>query len=197
MLRTTTEAPKAHPRPRRARHGRDAHRPALRVVPGYTVLVIDTNILLSSLSMFSSLVESMKWTILVPLAVITELDGIALNTSPLGEAATAAISYIVSHIRTHATSLKVQTSKGNYLQNLNIRSEQIEFASESWERSMDDLILRAAVWQDDHWVDRSAILNSASRDTSGAAKVVLISFDRNCASIVKLNLELLTDHLNL
>ena len=45
---------------------------------------------------------------------------------------------------------------------------------------MDDLILRAAVWQDEHWVDRSTLLNSGDRDTSGAAKVVLISLDRNC-----------------
>ncbi|KAL5511564.1 hypothetical protein ACEPAH_4781 [Sanghuangporus vaninii] len=179
MLRSATETPKTRSRPRRSRPRRTAQRHALRVLPGYTVLVIDTNILLSSLSMFASLVESSKWTILVPLAVITELDGISANTSPLGEAATSAISYISTHIRTHSLSLKVQTSKGNYLQNLNVRSEQIDFVADSWERCMDDLILRSAVWQDDHWVDRSAILDAPDRDTSGAAKVVLISFDRN------------------
>jgi protein SMG6 len=43
-------------------------RPPLNVVPGYTVLVIDTNILLSSLSMIASLVESRRWTLVVPLA---------------------------------------------------------------------------------------------------------------------------------
>lgn len=181
MLRTATETPKARSGPRRSRPRR-APRHALRVVPGYTVLVIDTNILLSSLPMFASLVESSKWTILVPLAVITELDGIAANASPLGEAATAAVSYISTHIRSHSRSLKVQTSKGNYLPNLNVRSEQIDFVADSWERCMDDLILRSAVWQDDHWVDRSAILDVPERDTTGAAKVVLISFDRNCKS---------------
>lgn len=150
------------------------------MVPGYTVLVVDTNILLSSLSIFASLVESLRWTILVPLAVITELDGIANNASPLGQAAAAATAYIVSHIRSHSLSLKVQTSKGNYLQNLNVRSEEVDFPSESWERNMDDLILRAAIWQDDHWSDRSNILKSEERDVSAASKVVLISFDRNC-----------------
>ena len=78
---------------------REARVSRLRLVPGYTVLVIDTNILLSSLFMFSSLVETMQWTVLVPLAVITELDGIAKNASELGNAATAAIDYISSHIR--------------------------------------------------------------------------------------------------
>ena len=44
---------------------------------------------------------------------------------------------------------------------------------------MDDLILRAAIWQKDHWVDRSAFFKlDANRDISGAAKVVLLSFDR-------------------
>lgn len=166
---------------------------SLRLVPGFTVLVIDTNILLSSLSMFSSLVESMQWTVLVPLAVITELDGIAKNASELGNAATAAIDYISSHIRTHSLSLKVQTSRGNYLHNLNVRGEEVEFSADSWERNMDDLILRAAVWQDDHWVDRSSILNAGERDTKGAAKVVLMSFDRNCEYYHQALLQMVTN----
>lgn len=50
---------------------------------------------------------------------------------------------------------------------------------------MDDLILKAAIWQDDHWVDRSALLKGGgvTRDTSNAVKVVLLSLDRNRASL--------------
>ena len=171
-----TRASRARPRrPRRlSKHQK------LVLVPGYSVLVIDTNILLSSLPMVASLVESMQWTILIPLAVITELDGISSNSNQLGEAAKEAIAYITSHIRSHALSLRVQTSKGNYLRTLTVRSEQVEFVSDSWERNMDDLILRAAVWQDDHWVDRSAILGVGKQNTTGASKVVLLTFDRNC-----------------
>ncbi|EPS94044.1 hypothetical protein FOMPIDRAFT_1026327, partial [Fomitopsis schrenkii] len=156
-------------------------RSTLRVVPGYTTLVFDTNIHLSSLSIFSSLVECLQWTVVVPLPVIMELDGLASNASPLGEATTAASEYITSHIRSHSTSLKVQTSRGNYISSLNIWTEQVDFAGDEapWERSMDDLILRAAIWQDEHWIDRSAMLQSdgVSRNTSSAAKVVLLSFD--------------------
>ncbi|KAF7969633.1 hypothetical protein HWV62_26763 [Athelia sp. TMB] len=47
----------------------------LPIVPEYTVLVVDTNILLSSLSMLASVIESLRWTITVPLHVIMELDG--------------------------------------------------------------------------------------------------------------------------
>jgi len=43
---------------------------------------------------------------------------------------------------------------------------------------MDDLILKAAIWQDDHWVDRSALLK-AEPVVKDAVKVVLLSLDRN------------------
>ncbi|THH33993.1 hypothetical protein EUX98_g312 [Antrodiella citrinella] len=164
-------APQKQPEPSRL---------SLRVIPGYTILVVDTNILLSSLSIFSSLVESLKWTIVIPLPVIMELDGLASNDSPLGQAASAATAYIVSHLRTHNKSLKVQTSKGNYLMNLSVRTEQVEWNNEeaSWERNVDDLILRAAVWQTEHWIDRSTFLSSPERETTGASKVTLLSFDR-------------------
>lgn len=118
---------------------------------------------------------------MVPLAVVTELNGLKVSNSPLSEAANAAIHYIVSHLRSHLTLLKVQTSKGNYLSTLSIRIEDIVFTHDSWEGSMDNLILHAVIWHDEHWVDRSAILNAEVADTTGAAKVILISFDHNCA----------------
>ncbi|KAF5313943.1 hypothetical protein D9619_013126 [Psilocybe cf. subviscida] len=40
----------------------------LCIVPGHTILVVDTNILLSLLSIVSSLIESQKWTVVVPQA---------------------------------------------------------------------------------------------------------------------------------
>jgi len=40
---------------------------------------------------------------------------LAVNTSQLEKAAQEALSFITSHIFSHRTSLKVQTSKGNYL----------------------------------------------------------------------------------
>ena len=46
---------------------------------------------------------------------------------------------------------------------------------------MDNLIFGAAIWQDDYWVDCSAILknNEVSRVTATAIKVVLLSLDYN------------------
>ena len=181
-------------------------RPLLNAKAGYTILVVDTNVLLSTLSTIISLVESQKWTVVIPLAVITELDGISNNPTELGRAAQEASKYITNNIRTHSMSLKVQTSRGNYLTTLNVRSEKLDFFSDRrrsanhsttgeeggghmWERSIDDLILRAALWQEEHWTDRSALLRGVARDRAeqvqtsnekgDVAKVVLVSFDRN------------------
>ena len=111
-----------------------------------------------------------------------ELDGLSTNVTQLGEAADAAMRYISSHIRSHTLSLKVQTSKGNYLTSLNVFTEEVDFDSSNTEKNMDDLILKSAIWQDDHWVDRSAMLKVAPltpSDTANAVKVVLLSLDRN------------------
>ncbi len=42
-------------------------------MPGYLILVLDTNILLSFLSMVGALVKSPRWTVVVPLPTLTLL----------------------------------------------------------------------------------------------------------------------------
>ena len=97
----------------------------------------------------------------------------------------APLRNVSSHIRSHSNSLKVQTSKGNYLNSLStlsIRTEQMNFQDKvSWERNIDDLILRTPTLQNEHWFDRSALSmdNVISRDTTGAVNVVLLNLDRN------------------
>ncbi|KIM78304.1 hypothetical protein PILCRDRAFT_595228 [Piloderma croceum F 1598] len=132
--------------------------------------------------MLASVIESLRWTVIIPVPVVMELNGLSCNSSPLGKASQAAMAYISSHIRSHSTSLKIQTSKGNYLSSLGIYSEQVDVQdTTSWEQNMDDLILRAAIWQDDRWLDRSAMLkdDGVTRDTTRAIKVVLLSLNRN------------------
>jgi hypothetical protein len=96
--------------------------------------------------MLISVIESVRWMVVIPVPIIMELDGLASNASQLGDAAQSAIAYVSSHIRSHSMLLKVQTSKGNYLSSLSIRTEQVDFQDEaSQERNMDDLILHAAM----------------------------------------------------
>jgi hypothetical protein len=97
------------------------------------VLIVNTNILLS-LSMLASVIERLRWTVIAPVPVIMKLDSLSSNTSQLGEASQAAMAYISSHTHSHSKSLKIQTSKGNYLSSLGIYTEQIDFQDEaSWE----------------------------------------------------------------
>ena len=117
----------------------------LQLVPGYTVLVLDTNILLSSL-MVTSLVESLHWIVVIPLPAIMELDRLALNVNALGKVIKAAMEFVVSHLRSHSDALKVQTSQDNYLSSLSVCAKQIDFDDpDLWEQCMDDLILNLAV----------------------------------------------------
>jgi len=46
---------------------------------------------------------------------------------------------------------------------------------------MDDLILQAAIWQDEHWLDGSAMLKDSriTSDMAGAIRVVLLSLNHN------------------
>jgi len=55
------------------------------------------------------------------------LDRLASNANPLGNAAKAAVAFVVSHVLSHADSLKVQMPRGNYLSSLTIRTEQVDF----------------------------------------------------------------------
>lgn len=89
----------------------------------------------------------------------------------------------------------MQTSRGNYLADLSVRSENIDFKGNSIEgtssrglsaafaKNMDDLILRAVAWQANHFVNRLPILDPnydrAQPIPSDVSQVVLVSFDRN------------------
>ena len=92
------------------------------------------------------------------------------------------MSYISLHIKSHSTSLKVQTSKNNYLSSLSIWTENLVFQYEaSWERNKIDLIFQAAILQDEYWVDHSVILKNDGviKVAATAIKAVLLSLDHN------------------
>ena len=132
--------------------------------------------------MVTSLIESLHWTIVVPLPAIMELDGLASNANPLSEAAKAAIAFMVGHVHSHADLLKVQMSRGNYLSSLTVCTEQVDFNDhDSWEKNMDNVILKVAIWQSEHWVDRLGLLKveQSSEQPKGTTKVVLLSLDCN------------------
>ncbi|KDN48528.1 hypothetical protein K437DRAFT_83968 [Tilletiaria anomala UBC 951] len=160
----------------------------VNVVPGYTVLVLDTNVLIAPGKLLEQLVEWKRWTIIIPLAVVTELDGLQKNPEPLGPGAQRALAYIEKNIRSCSKWLKVQTSRGNYLADLTVRQEEIDFGNDVGDdvraRSLDEIILRVVNWQQTHFMDRLAILSdNPSRDRERikpeTTKAVLVTLDRN------------------
>nr|KIR87808.1 hypothetical protein I308_01835 [Cryptococcus tetragattii IND107] len=165
-----------------SRKSRKAASNVLDVVAGYTMLIFDTNILLDSLELVNRIVESGQWSVVVPLPVVTELDGLSKEQGALGNAARAAVALLEERIRTHALCLKIQTTKGNYLSDLLIRTEQIDSStyasSEAIARTMDDRIIHIASFAQEHFMDRTILLGMPRPD-KGATKVLLISNDRN------------------
>lgn len=180
--------------------GKRSRRPmSLNALAGYTTLVFDTNVFLESMDLFIALLTSKSWTLVVPLAVVTELDGLRTKEDQLGAAATQAINFLEDAIKTYSMNLKVQTSRGNYLRDLNIRREDIDFghaaksgasnaskdtgAGDASIKSMDDVILNVAIWQKTHWLDRRALLGIKLTDkvetgSSAPVKTILVSSDR-------------------
>jgi hypothetical protein len=71
----------------------------------HRVLVLDTNVILSYLSAFASIINNLQWTVVIPVPIIMELDGLSSHPSKLGEAAQNAMAYItLSHSLTfHVT----------------------------------------------------------------------------------------------
>jgi len=96
---------------------------SLTEFPSLQILVFDTNLLVSHLDLLKQVVEAGEWQVVVPLIVITELDGLKVNPPPLGTAAADAISYVEQSLA--ARKLRVLTQQGSGLANLAFRAQQL------------------------------------------------------------------------
>ncbi|KAF9581906.1 hypothetical protein BGW38_000912 [Lunasporangiospora selenospora] len=119
---------------RRQQHHRqngDLHQQRAAMVTENSTLVVDTNCLISDWTIVQRLVNADRWTVIIPLAVITELDGLKNNPAPLGPAATAAITYLEGCMALPKAKrpkrLKIQTSRGNYMNDLSFRVESFGY----------------------------------------------------------------------
>ncbi|MCO5585391.1 hypothetical protein L7F22_039324 [Adiantum nelumboides] len=163
---------------------------SIRIVPGYTTLLLDTNVMLTPTDILSQLIKSKRWMVIIPLSVVTELDGLKRREGDVGKRAQDAIKFLETKVKTHSTNFKVQTSRGNYLTDLRFRTEDIDFtANKQFEgenedslpeaqtqndssegnedgkfamaRSVDDVILRCLSWQSGaHFRNRLLLLCS-------------------------------------
>ncbi|KAJ3345595.1 Smg-6, nonsense mediated mRNA decay factor [Kappamyces sp. JEL0680] len=106
----------------------------VRLIPGTTVIVFDTNTYLKDFSVIRRIIESQTFPIIVPLAVVTELEGLRLNETSVGDMAAATLEFFGQHV---GKLFQIQTSRGNLLSTL-------AFHSEEWDSkysNADDVIL--------------------------------------------------------
>ncbi|KAF9111295.1 hypothetical protein BGX27_005134 [Mortierella sp. AM989] len=98
-----------------------------------SILVIDTNCLIADWTLIQRLVIADRWTVIIPLAVITELDGLKNNPAPLGPAASGALTYLEGCLamRPKPRRLKIQTSRGNYMNDLSFRVESFNYEKQN------------------------------------------------------------------
>ncbi|KAJ3039554.1 hypothetical protein HDV00_012130 [Rhizophlyctis rosea] len=117
---------------------------APKIKEGVTVLVFDTNFWLNNFDGLRRIIDSGKWIVSVPLVVIAELGGLARSASQREELANspAVLKYLETEFdqnldpRKRKKWLKLQTSQGNFLPALTVRTE-------SWDsKANDDVILR-------------------------------------------------------
>ncbi|KAI7817729.1 PIN domain-containing protein [Gamsiella multidivaricata] len=117
---------------RRNYHGQGEQRVSIQrgaMVGDNSTLVIDTNCLVADWTVIQRVVAADRWTVIIPLAVITELDGLKNNPAPLGPSAAAALSYLEGCLamRPKLRRLKIQTSRGNYMNDLSFRVESFNY----------------------------------------------------------------------
>lgn len=190
------------------RQGGDHGQRATTNVTANSILVIDTNCLVADWTLIQQLVNADRWTVIIPLAVITELDGLKNNPPPLGPAAAAALTYLENSLamRPKPRRLKIQTSRGNYMNDLSFRVESFNYEKQhqqqhrktTWSsggdgdideiyyeqdeeimrnHNVDDFILELCLWHQ----DKKTTLPSTSSSSSSTEQpgIYLFTDDRN------------------
>lgn len=140
-----------------------------RVLPGQTTLVLDTNCFIGHFEHVKKLIASHQWQVVIPLVVVTELDGLKSNTPPLGTIAANALVFIEAALKQQRPLVRIQTSHNNFIHDISIRSEQFVFGET--DKNLDDLVLSACLW----WAAKKQ--QRPVSDTT--ASVCLVTGDRN------------------
>ncbi|KAI8373625.1 hypothetical protein EDC96DRAFT_438043 [Choanephora cucurbitarum] len=142
------------------------------IIPGKTILVLDTNCFIGHIDHVKKLLQSQTWSVIVPLVVVTELDGLRTNPHRLGSVAQQGIELLEDTLSSkpkQSTSLRIQTSHNNFMNDISIRSEQFVFGET--DKNLDDLILSTCLW----WISQQP--QTKSKDS--VVPVCLVTGDRN------------------
>ncbi|KAJ3157730.1 hypothetical protein HDU89_000107 [Geranomyces variabilis] len=154
--------------------------------PGKTTVIFDTNIFLHGGKQAEAVIRSRNWVVSIPLVVLTELDGLKTGTDSTSRAAARAVAFLEAEFSRDSSGgdrrknpmLKLQTSKGNFLHDLSIRTESwtTRVAQHERRRNNDDIILQCCL----HFQQQQQQQRKAGDDDEGnACPVVLVTGDVN------------------
>ncbi|PUU73083.1 hypothetical protein B9Z19DRAFT_1069268 [Tuber borchii] len=142
----------------------------------FSVLVVDTNLLLSQPEVFKLMVSTFNWPIVIPNTgmpiLITELLGLTNSTGPVGDAAKAAM-IAINEALNDKRDVKVVTAKGSNVTNIGFYKEQLDKPRDDEQRKIDDIIIETTKLQGE--ARRQAIPG----DYGDYEAAVLITEDRN------------------
>ncbi|KAJ3219583.1 Smg-6, nonsense mediated mRNA decay factor [Clydaea vesicula] len=118
-----------------------------KLVKFKSTIIFDTNCYLHNFDKIRIIIEKQFFFIILPLVVLTELEGISKNPSSeeVNTNSKASLQFIEEFFKTNMNvknkSLKIITSKGNFLNNLNMKIENFgnDFGS------ADDVVLRSCL----------------------------------------------------
>lgn len=100
------------------------------------------------------------------------MDGLRTNTHRLGLMAQQGIELLETTLAAkpkQSTSLRIQTSHNNFMNDISIRSEQFVFGES--DKNLDDLILSSCLW----WISQQSV----QEDGDKTVPVCLVTGDRN------------------
>jgi predicted ribonuclease YlaK len=103
---------------------------------------------------------------------VTELDGLRTNPQRLGLVAQQGIQLLEATLAAkpkQSTSLRIQTSHNNFMNDISIRSEQFVFGES--DKNLDDLILSSCLW----WIAQ----HGPKDQNDKVVPVCLVTGDRN------------------
>lgn len=135
----------------------------LELLPNYTTIVPDTNCLISSLPLVQGILGTGTFTVVIPLVVINELEGLKKGPERVRHDAGSALEFLESQFASKNLHLKAQTQKGNYLTNIAFRTEE----GTNGKHTNDDIILECCLFQ------------TKKPPNQKASPVVLLTDDRN------------------
>ena len=186
LLDAKTHSP--HPTPKKRPRGKsDLLRSLQPILPSIdrlkTNLIFDTNCFIDNLDIIERSFGSHGWNLLVPLAVVMELDGLNCGSTAKSKAAANALCFIEENLDSskkqdgiHSSLLKVLTLRGDTHKNLQFRTESYMLHDKEM-YSVDDVILETCVqYRNKHPCETA---DSSHNVATAISPVILVTQDRN------------------